>query len=122
MLLVPVSHSAIKPLQSYDPPIPPYLPVLSPTPLPGPARCCRLANSLNFPLSVETVCVFTAPVFSAFAAWATFLLTNEVKGPGAGLTAAALIAMVGRPSVGAKDEFSGVTTGMISEDVSMANS
>jgi hypothetical protein len=40
------------------------------------------------------VCVFTAPVFSAFAAWATYLLTKEVKGTGAGLTAAALIAMV----------------------------
>ncbi|KAI4380394.1 hypothetical protein MLD38_006590 [Melastoma candidum] len=53
-----------------------------------------LANSLNIPLSVETVCVFTAPVFSAFASWAAYLLTKEVKGPGAGLTAAALLAMV----------------------------
>eukprot|EP00850_Spirogloea_muscicola_P022762 SM000310S11953 [mRNA] locus=s310:22945:30889:- [translate_table: standard] len=52
------------------------------------------ANFLHIPLSVETVCVFTAPVFSANAAWATFLLTREVKGTGAGLTAAALIAMV----------------------------
>jgi dolichyl-diphosphooligosaccharide--protein glycosyltransferase len=53
-----------------------------------------LVNAINIPLSVETVCVFTAPVFSAFAAWATYLLTKEVKGTGAGLTAAALIAMV----------------------------
>ncbi|XP_009626922.1 dolichyl-diphosphooligosaccharide--protein glycosyltransferase subunit STT3A [Nicotiana tomentosiformis] len=53
-----------------------------------------ILNSLNIPLSVETVCVFTAPTFSAFAAWATYLLTKEVKGPGAGLTAAALLAMV----------------------------
>ncbi|KAJ6830344.1 dolichyl-diphosphooligosaccharide--protein glycosyltransferase subunit STT3A [Iris pallida] len=53
-----------------------------------------LLNSLNIPLSVETVCVFTAPVFSANAAWATYLLTKEVKGAGAGLTAAALLAMV----------------------------
>ncbi|GKV06682.1 hypothetical protein SLEP1_g18541 [Rubroshorea leprosula] len=53
-----------------------------------------LLNSLNIPLSVETVCVFTAPIFSAFASWATYLLTKEVKGPGAGLTAAALLAMV----------------------------
>ena len=53
-----------------------------------------VANALNFPLSVETVCVFTAPIFSAFAAWATFLLTREVKGTGAGLAAAAMIAMV----------------------------
>ncbi|CAK9329434.1 unnamed protein product [Citrullus colocynthis] len=54
----------------------------------------RVLNALNIPLSVETVCVFTAPVFSAFASWATYLLTKEVKGPGAGLTAAALLAMV----------------------------
>ncbi|XP_059634917.1 dolichyl-diphosphooligosaccharide--protein glycosyltransferase subunit STT3A [Cornus florida] len=54
----------------------------------------RILNSLNIPLSVETVCVFTAPIFSANAAWATYLLTKEVKGTGAGLTAAALLAMV----------------------------
>jgi dolichyl-diphosphooligosaccharide--protein glycosyltransferase len=35
-----------------------------------------LVNAINIPLSVETVCVFTAPVFSAFAAWATYLLTK----------------------------------------------
>eukprot|EP00245_Coleochaete_scutata_P013789 TRINITY_DN5711_c1_g3_i1.p1 TRINITY_DN5711_c1_g3~~TRINITY_DN5711_c1_g3_i1.p1 ORF type:complete len:777 (-),score=168.48 TRINITY_DN5711_c1_g3_i1:459-2789(-) len=54
----------------------------------------RVANALNIPLSVETVCVFTSPVFSMNAAWATFLLTKEVKGAGAGLTAAAFISMV----------------------------
>uniref|UniRef100_A0A5B7AKT2 dolichyl-diphosphooligosaccharide--protein glycotransferase n=2 Tax=Davidia involucrata TaxID=16924 RepID=A0A5B7AKT2_DAVIN len=53
-----------------------------------------ILNSLNIPLSVETVCVFTAPIFSANAAWATYLLTKEVKGTGAGLMAAALLAMV----------------------------
>ncbi|KAL8120065.1 hypothetical protein AgCh_017264 [Apium graveolens] len=53
-----------------------------------------ILNSLNIPLSVETVCVFTAPIFSAFAAWATYYLTKEVKGTGAGLAAAALLAMV----------------------------
>ncbi|XP_020577571.1 dolichyl-diphosphooligosaccharide--protein glycosyltransferase subunit STT3A [Phalaenopsis equestris] len=53
-----------------------------------------ILNSLNIPLSVETVCVFTAPVFSAFAAWATYLLTKEVKGIGSGLTAAILLALV----------------------------
>ncbi|CAL9117086.1 unnamed protein product [Musa acuminata var. zebrina] len=53
-----------------------------------------LLNNLNIPLSVETVCVFTAPIFLANAAWATYLLTKEVKGTGAGLTAAALLAMV----------------------------
>ncbi|KAL8234847.1 hypothetical protein R6Q59_020947 [Mikania micrantha] len=54
----------------------------------------KVLQSFNIPLSVETVCVFTAPVFSAFAAWATYLLTKEVKGTGAGLTAAVLLAMV----------------------------
>ncbi|KAJ0640305.1 putative dolichyl-diphosphooligosaccharide--protein glycotransferase [Helianthus annuus] len=54
----------------------------------------KVLQMLNIPLSVETVCVFTAPVFSAFAAWATYLLTKEVKGVGAGLTAAVLLAMV----------------------------
>ncbi|XP_024518642.1 dolichyl-diphosphooligosaccharide--protein glycosyltransferase subunit STT3A-like [Selaginella moellendorffii] len=53
-----------------------------------------ILNAFNIPLSVETVCVFTAPIFSSFAAWATYLLTSEVKGRGAGLTAAALLAMV----------------------------
>ncbi|KAI3857816.1 hypothetical protein MKX03_033944, partial [Papaver bracteatum] len=36
----------------------------------------KILHALNIPLSVETVCVFTAPIFSAFAAWATFLLTK----------------------------------------------
>ncbi|XP_076896097.1 dolichyl-diphosphooligosaccharide--protein glycosyltransferase subunit STT3A-like isoform X1 [Bidens hawaiensis] len=54
----------------------------------------KVLQSLNIPLSVETVCVFTAPVFSAFASWAAYLLTKEVKGTGAGLTAAVLLAMV----------------------------
>ncbi|KAI5438196.1 hypothetical protein KIW84_024081 [Lathyrus oleraceus] len=35
-------------------------------------------NSLNVPLSVETVCVFTTPIFSAFASWATYLLMKEI--------------------------------------------
>ncbi|KAI5019454.1 hypothetical protein ZWY2020_044342 [Hordeum vulgare] len=53
-----------------------------------------LVNALNIPLSVETVCVFTAPIFSANASWATYLLTKEAKGTGAGLMAAAILAMV----------------------------
>lgn len=53
-----------------------------------------ILHSVNVPLSVETVCVFTAPVFSAFASWATYLLTKEMKGSGAGLTAALLLGMV----------------------------
>ena len=42
---------------------------------------CRLLNSLNIPLSVETVCVFTAPIFSANASWATYLLTKVLFFP-----------------------------------------
>lgn len=53
-----------------------------------------LLNSLNIPLSVETVCVFTAPIFSVNASWAAYLLTKETKGPGAGLMAATILAMV----------------------------
>uniref|UniRef100_A0ACD5VZF1 Uncharacterized protein n=1 Tax=Avena sativa TaxID=4498 RepID=A0ACD5VZF1_AVESA len=53
-----------------------------------------LLNSINIPLSVETVCVFTAPIFSAYASWATYLLTKEAKGHGAGLMAATILAMV----------------------------
>ncbi|KAK3165417.1 hypothetical protein QOZ80_1AG0032900 [Eleusine coracana subsp. coracana] len=51
-------------------------------------------NSLNIPLSVETLCAFTAPIFSTNASWATYLLTKEAKGPGAGLMAATILAMV----------------------------
>ena len=43
--------------------------------------CHRVLNSLNIPLSVETICVFTAPVFSAFASWATYLLTKVCLSP-----------------------------------------
>ncbi|XP_021743381.1 dolichyl-diphosphooligosaccharide--protein glycosyltransferase subunit STT3A-like [Chenopodium quinoa] len=42
------------------------------------------------------VCVYTAPVFSAFASWPTYFLTKGVKGPGAGLTAALLLGMTNR--------------------------
>ncbi|KAJ6295929.1 hypothetical protein OIU78_023871 [Salix suchowensis] len=54
-----------------------------------------LLNSLNIPLSVETVCVFTAPIFSAFASWATYLLTKEVKGTGAGTDSSCSFGHVG---------------------------
>uniref|UniRef100_A0A0D3A5K9 dolichyl-diphosphooligosaccharide--protein glycotransferase n=1 Tax=Brassica oleracea var. oleracea TaxID=109376 RepID=A0A0D3A5K9_BRAOL len=36
-----------------------------------------ILNSLNIPLSVEIVCVFSALTFSAFAPWATYLLTKS---------------------------------------------
>ena len=40
------------------------------------------------------VCVFTAPLFSAFCALAAYLFVKEIRGQGAGLTAAAFMAMV----------------------------
>ena len=40
------------------------------------------------------VCVFTAPLFSAFCAFSTYLFIKEIKGQGAGLTSAAFIAIV----------------------------
>ncbi|XP_060212011.1 dolichyl-diphosphooligosaccharide--protein glycosyltransferase subunit STT3A-like [Lycium barbarum] len=68
--------------------------VIGGTVYPGLTLTAGYLNSLSIPLSVETVCVFTAPTFSVFAVWATYLLTKEVKGAGAGLTAAALLAIV----------------------------
>lgn len=44
--------------------------------------------------SLLQVCVFTAPLFSAFCAFATYLFVKEIKGQGAGLTSAAFIAIV----------------------------
>ncbi len=40
------------------------------------------------------VCVFTAPLFSAFCALACYGLVREVRGDGAGLLAAAFVGMV----------------------------
>lgn len=40
------------------------------------------------------VCVFTAPLFSAFCALATYGLVSECRSDGAGLMAASLVAMV----------------------------
>ncbi len=38
--------------------------------------------------------MFTAPLFSAFCSLAAYLLVKEIRGQGAGLTAAAFMAMV----------------------------
>ncbi|KAJ2162428.1 oligosaccharyl transferase stt3 subunit [Coemansia sp. RSA 552] len=46
---------------------------------------------LNIPVDVRNVCVFLAPVFSAFTAIATYHLGKEVKNATAGLLAAAFI-------------------------------
>ena len=50
-------------------------------------------NALNFKIHIREVCVFLAPLFSAFTAFATYLLTSEMKDQSAGLLAAAFIAI-----------------------------
>ena len=55
-----------------------------------------ILHALNIPIHVADVCVFTAPIFSANIVWVIYLLGREVRGPGAGLAAAALVATVPR--------------------------
>lgn len=43
---------------------------------------------------MQEACVFTAPLFAAFCALSTYLLVKEVRGSGAGLCAAAFVAVV----------------------------
>ncbi|KAJ3112073.1 oligosaccharyl transferase stt3 subunit [Phlyctochytrium bullatum] len=50
-----------------------------------------ILNKLHFPVDIRNICVFLAPVFSAFTAIATYLLTVEIKDTSAGLLAAAFI-------------------------------
>ncbi|KAJ3288477.1 oligosaccharyl transferase stt3 subunit [Borealophlyctis nickersoniae] len=51
----------------------------------------KFLNTLNFPIHIREVCVFLAPLFSAFTAIAAYLLTSEMKDGAAGLLAAAFI-------------------------------
>lgn len=48
----------------------------------------------NCLLTFVQVCVFTAPLFSAFCALATYGFVNEIRGNGPGLVAATLISTV----------------------------
>lgn len=53
------------------------------------------AHFFNITINIRNVCVFLAPIFSANASIASYLLTTEVtKKSGAGLLAAALTAIV----------------------------
>jgi dolichyl-diphosphooligosaccharide--protein glycosyltransferase len=52
-----------------------------------------VVNALNFPVDIREVCVFLAPLFSAFTALATYMLTCEIKDSSAGLLAAAFISI-----------------------------
>lgn len=51
-------------------------------------------NSLNITIHIREVCVFLAPFFSGLTAIATYFLTTELWNQGAGLFAAAFIAIV----------------------------
>lgn len=51
-------------------------------------------NSLNITIHIREVCVFLAPFFSGLTALATYFLTTELWNQGAGLFAAAFIAIV----------------------------
>jgi dolichyl-diphosphooligosaccharide--protein glycosyltransferase len=53
-----------------------------------------VVNLLHFPIDIREVCVFLAPLFSALTAYATYLLTSEIKDSSAGLMAAAFIGIV----------------------------
>ncbi|KAI9205146.1 Oligosaccharyl transferase STT3 subunit-domain-containing protein [Polychytrium aggregatum] len=50
-----------------------------------------ILNFFNFPIDIRNVCVFLAPLFSAFTAFATYCLTSEIKDTSAGLLAALFI-------------------------------
>ncbi|KAK7091614.1 dolichyl-diphosphooligosaccharide--protein glycosyltransferase subunit STT3A [Littorina saxatilis] len=54
----------------------------------------HLLNFLNITIDVRNVCVFLAPLFSSFTTIVTFFLTKELKDAGAGLVAAAMLAIV----------------------------
>ena len=48
----------------------------------------------NFPIDIRNVCVFLAPLFAGNTALVTFLLTKECWDTGAGLVAAAFVAII----------------------------
>lgn len=54
----------------------------------------HVLNSLNITIHIREVCVFLAPLFSGLTAIATYFLTKELWSKGAGLFAAAFIAIV----------------------------
>lgn len=49
---------------------------------------------LHITIDIRNVCVFLAPLFSAFTTIVTYLLTKELKDERAGLVAACMIAVV----------------------------
>lgn len=53
-----------------------------------------IVNALNVSVDIREVCVFFAPFFSSMTTFVVYLLTKEIGGDGAGLCAAAMIAIV----------------------------
>ncbi|XP_006461707.1 oligosaccharyl transferase STT3 subunit [Agaricus bisporus var. bisporus H97] len=51
-------------------------------------------HAINLPVDIRNICVLLAPGFSALTAWATYMLTKEMKDSSAGLLAAAFIGIV----------------------------
>lgn len=53
-----------------------------------------ILNLLNIHVDIRDACVFTAPIFSALTTLAGYAFVREVRGHGAGLAAAAFVAIV----------------------------
>ncbi|XP_041973833.1 dolichyl-diphosphooligosaccharide--protein glycosyltransferase subunit STT3A [Aricia agestis] len=58
------------------------------------AALYNVMQFLNITIDIRNVCVFLAPFFSSLTTIVTYLLTKELKDEGAGLVAAAMIAIV----------------------------
>lgn len=58
------------------------------------ATLYNIMQFLNITIDIRNVCVFLAPFFSSLTTIVTYLLTKELKNEGAGLVAAAMIAIV----------------------------
>lgn len=58
------------------------------------AALYRIMWLLNITIDIRNVCVFLAPFFSSLTTIVTYLLTKEIHSTGAGLVAAAMIAIV----------------------------
>lgn len=54
----------------------------------------HIMHFLNVTIDIRNVCVFLAPLFSSLTTLVTYHLTKELRGPGAGLVAAGMIAIV----------------------------
>lgn len=58
------------------------------------ASLYHFLHFLNISIDIRNVCVFLAPLFSSFTVFVTYMLTSQLRDAGAGLIAAAMIAVV----------------------------